>query len=58
MGVEGLELLLQNFISSGDTSGATILTQKATGDAGDENPTILDFGNSLIFQSQPTCSTS
>jgi len=40
MGAEGLELLLQNFISSGDTSGATILTQKATGDARDENPTI------------------
>ena len=41
--------LPQNFILSGDTSGdasgATILTQKGTGDAGDENPIILELCN-------------
>jgi putative DNA primase/helicase len=43
--------LPQNFIPSGDTSGdasgATILTQKGTGDAGDENPTILELCNAI-----------
>ena len=43
--------LPQNFIPSGDTSGdasgATILTQKGTGDAGDENPTILEVLNTI-----------
>jgi putative DNA primase/helicase len=43
--------LPQNFTPSGDTSGdasgATILTQKGTGDAGDENPTILELCNTI-----------
>jgi putative DNA primase/helicase len=43
--------LPQNFTPSGDTSGdgsgATILMQKATGDAGDENPTILELCNMI-----------
>lgn len=43
--------LPQNFMpsgdASGDASGVTILTQKATGDSGDENSTILDFCNSF-----------
>lgn len=37
----------QNFMPSGDASGATILTQQATGDAGDENPTLLDLCNTI-----------
>lgn len=39
--------LPQSFMPSGDASGATILIQKATGDAGDENPTLLELCNTI-----------